>query len=162
MILSAGIIIVRRVRGEWRCLILRAYTYWDFPKGEVEAGETPFTAAVREVREETGLYDLVFPWGEIFKETEPYNNGRKKARYYLARTDRETVTFSVNPLLGRPEHHEYRWADFAGAKQLLPARLTPILEWARKVVESREIRPPHPSLSAARLPGLGEDPDFTP
>jgi 8-oxo-dGTP pyrophosphatase MutT (NUDIX family) len=135
MILAAGIIIVRRVEGEWRYLLLRAYTSWDFPKGEVEQGETPFDAAVREVREETGLHDLAFSWGRIFKETEPYNNGRKKARYYLARTDREAVTFSVNPRLGRPEHHEYRWVNFAGLKKLAPVRLYPVIDWAREVIE---------------------------
>jgi len=41
MILSAGIIIVRQLEGKWFYLFLRAYNFWDFPKGEVEIGETP-------------------------------------------------------------------------------------------------------------------------
>lgn len=136
MILSAGIVIVRRVGGEWRFLLLRAYAHWDFPKGIVEKDETPFAAALREAREETGLGDLAFPWGRIYMETEPYNAGRKKARYYLARTEQEEVIFSVNPEIGRPEHHEYRWVDAAELKKLSPARLQPIIEWAGRVVES--------------------------
>lgn len=136
MILSAGIIIVRRVEGGWRYLLLRAYAHWDFPKGEVEKGETPFEAAVREVREETGLHDLAFRWGTVFKETEPYTSGRKKARYYLAETEQAVVRFSVNPALGRPEHHEYRWVDFGELRKLASLRLHPVIEWARTMIES--------------------------
>ncbi|MGH8579780.1 MAG: NUDIX domain-containing protein [Gammaproteobacteria bacterium] len=33
--------------------MLRAYNYWDFPKGTVEPAEDPFEAACREVEEET-------------------------------------------------------------------------------------------------------------
>lgn len=40
-------------------LIRDSYQHWGFPKGHVERGETPDRAALREVREETGLGDLV-------------------------------------------------------------------------------------------------------
>ncbi len=59
-ILSAGVIVVRLVEQTPQYLLLRAYSYWDFPKGEVEAGEDPLHAAVREVQEETTLGELVF------------------------------------------------------------------------------------------------------
>jgi len=63
-ILSAGVVVVRRVDGEWRVLLLRAYNYWDCPKGLVEAGEDPRASARREVREETGIGELSFRWGD--------------------------------------------------------------------------------------------------
>jgi ADP-ribose pyrophosphatase YjhB (NUDIX family) len=40
-------------------LIRDSYQHWGFPKGHVERGETPDRAALREVREETGLGDHV-------------------------------------------------------------------------------------------------------
>ena len=39
-------------------LIRDSYRNWGFPKGHIEKGENPETAAVREVGEETGLGDL--------------------------------------------------------------------------------------------------------
>ena len=107
--------------------MLRAYRNWDFPKGVVESGEAPHGAAVRETVEETGIDDLVFGWGEDFRETAPYGQG-KIARYYLAETRRTQITLPVSPELGRPEHDEWRWVDFA--QGLLPPRLLPILAWA--------------------------------
>lgn len=126
---SAGIVVVRQADSGWRYLILRAYRNWDFPKGEIEPGEEPLHAALRETREETSLEQLEFRWGTDFVETEVYRGG-KVARYYLAQTGREFLTLPINPALGWPEHHEYRWATFEEACALLPARLTPVLEWA--------------------------------
>ena len=134
MQLSAGIVIVRQDGDHRLYLLLRAYNYWDFPKGLVEEGETPFEAARRETFEETGIRNLSFRWGRVFKETEPYNNGRKRARYYLAETSESTVTFSVNPELGRPEHHEYRWIAVNEVKELVGERLHPVIEWAEKTI----------------------------
>ena len=121
--------VVRRHGHGVRFLPLRAYNHWDFPKGEVEPGEEPLSAAQREVAEETGLADLHFSWGCDYLETPPYARG-KVARYYLAEAPVGDVTLAVNPLLGRPEHHEFRWLDYAAARRTLAGRLKPILDWA--------------------------------
>ena len=130
--LSAGTVVVHRDAGGWRLLVLRAYRNWDFPKGRVEPGEAPLAAAVRETREEAGIADLAFHWGEDHCETVPYRG--KVARYYLAETAQAIVTLPVSPELGRPEHHEWRWVDCNEAARLLPARLQPVLAWARTLL----------------------------
>ena len=126
---SAGVVVVRREGGTWLLLLLRAYRDWDFPKGLVEAGETPLETARRETAEEAGISRLEFRWGEVWKETPPYSNGRKVARYTIAETDEAEVRFSVNPDLGRPEHHEYRWVRLDEARDLVADRLQPVLDW---------------------------------
>ena len=130
---SAGVVVVRRAPGQWLYLLLRAWGHWDFPKGAVEPGETPLAAAVREVREEADIGDLEFLWGEQYRETAPYRHG-KVARYYLACTRSTRVRLPVSAQLGRPEHHEGRWVDLAGAEALIPPRLAPILAWAAATV----------------------------
>ena len=122
-------ILVRPAADGWRCLVLRAYRNWDFPKGRVEDGETPLQAARREVTEETGIRDVDLAWGEDYYQTPPYAGG-KVARLYLARTDSEQVVLGVSPELGRPEHHEYRWVHFDAARRLLVPRLQAALDWA--------------------------------
>ena len=128
---AAGAVVFRRSDRGIRILLLRAYKNWDFPKGLVEPGESELAAARREVEEETGLADLDYPFGEEFKETLPYS-GNKVARYYLAETDAEKLELPVSPELGRPEHHEYRWVSFDESEDLLPPRLSIVLEWAKK------------------------------
>lgn len=131
--LSAGVVVVRPFQGEYRFLLLRAYNYWDFPKGQVEPGERPLKAAIREVEEETTLKDLVFRWGEVFHETEPYGRG-KIARYYLAESPSGEVALPVNPELGFPEHQEFRWLAYHNARVLLGPRVQGILDWANEIL----------------------------
>ena len=131
--LSAGVVIARLGDGEPHYLLLRAYNYWDFPKGEVEQGEDPLATAIREVKEETGLADLSFCWGTAFRETPKYGRG-KVARYYVAQWKDGEVSLPVNPELGRPEHHEFRWLSHTEAHALLNDRLKPILQWANQRV----------------------------
>lgn len=112
-----------------RYLLLRAYRYWDFPKGLCEAGEDPLQTAIREAEEETGISDLRFPDDHPWYETEPYAGG-KTARYYRAETTTEEVVLGVNPEMGRPEHHEFRWVDAGQASELLNERVGKALQWA--------------------------------
>lgn len=130
--LSAGVAVFRNTPDGRRYLLLRAYNYWDFPKGEVEPGEAPLQAAIREVREETGLQRLEFRWGEQYCETEPYNRG-KVARYYLAATADEQVTLAANPATGIREHMEYRWLGYPEAAKLAAPRVKLILDWAESL-----------------------------
>jgi 8-oxo-dGTP pyrophosphatase MutT (NUDIX family) len=130
---AAGVVVFRRTGRGVYLLLLRAYNNWDFPKGLVEAGEDQLVAAKRELKEETGLSGVDFPFGEEFKETLPYS-GNKVARYYLGETEEVEVELRVSPELGRAEHHEYRWVAFDEAEELLPPRLAVVLDWARRTI----------------------------
>ena len=141
---AAGLAVVHDPAGQRRYLLLRAFRNWDLPKGRLEAGETPFAAAIRETREETGIADLAFPWGEDYLETEPYAGG-KVVRFYVAEVRARTVSLPINPELGRAEHHEYRWVSFAQGMALLVPRLQRILTWADGVISGA----PAPARDAA-------------
>lgn len=130
---AAGVVVFRRTgRGPY-FLVLRAYNNWDFPKGMVEAGEDQLACAKRELKEETGLSGVDFPFGEQYRETLPYS-GRKIARYYLGETDEVEIELPLSQELGRPEHHEYRWVSSDEAEELLPPRLALILDWAKRTI----------------------------
>ncbi len=130
--LSAGVVVLRRTDQSCRYLLLRVYNYWDFPKGIVESGETPLETARREVQEETGISQLDFHWGEIFKETRPYGAG-KIARFYVAQTGQHQVELPISAELGRPEHHEFRWVTYPEGRAILTERLQPVLIWAHGI-----------------------------
>ncbi len=134
--LSAGVIIVRRFDDQYRYLLLRVRDYWDFPKGMVEPGEDPLTAAIRETEEETTLVDLDFRWGRTYIETEPYGKN-KIARYYLAESKSGDVSLPVSAELGHPEHDEHLWLDYASAQSLLVPRVRAILDWAEKIIREK-------------------------
>jgi len=56
---SSGGVVARRVDGAVYLLLIRdPYGKWGLPKGHVEDGESSCEAALREVREETGLTHL--------------------------------------------------------------------------------------------------------
>lgn len=127
--MSCGAVILRDTPSGRRVLLLRVFRHWDFPKGLMEPGETPKQTALREVREESGIADLEFPWGNVYIDTGPYNRG-KIARYYLARTTQEKVELLPSPDTGRPEHSEFRWASIAQARRLVSPRVALALDWA--------------------------------
>lgn len=134
--LSAGVVPVRKVGNGWEFLILRAFNYWDFPKGMVETGEDPWDAAVRELQEETGISNFTTPYGRTYTETEPYGKG-KTARYYILEIcETRPIELKPNPITGVIEHHEYRWLPYEGAHYLMVPRVKNVLDWAQKQLHS--------------------------
>ena len=55
----------------------------------------------------------------------------KIATYFLAETAQADIELPINPELGHPEHNEYRWVSADKARDLLPPRLQPVVDWAR-------------------------------
>lgn len=83
---SAGGIIVRKKGKTWDVLLLKDMnSNWTFPKGLVEKGEDPVSAAKREINEEVGISD-VFLLSPLKPIHYIYNRGgliRKTVRYFL-------------------------------------------------------------------------------
>lgn len=52
---SAGGVVARRTAAGWEVALLRAGRHWGLAKGNVEAGEGPEGAALREASEECGI-----------------------------------------------------------------------------------------------------------
>jgi len=134
--MSAGIVPVQLINGEYNFLLLRSGGYWDFPKGNVESGEEVLDAALREVKEETTISpkELNFKWGKQFKESDKYKKGTKFAIYFIAETDRDKIKLPISKELGKPEHDEYRWVTYTEAKKLVNKRIEKILSWANGIV----------------------------
>jgi 8-oxo-dGTP pyrophosphatase MutT (NUDIX family) len=102
----AGGVVVRPGNGEPEYLLVRARSpagAWVFPKGHIEAGETPEAAASREVREEAGVHACVERLvGEI-----PAGDGTSAMYLMTAQAD-----------TSRGER-ESRWLPFAQALRTL-------------------------------------------
>jgi len=130
---SCGVVIARRIDDGWLTLMLRAYHHWDFAKGIREDNEDSLQAALREVKEETGIDDLSFEWGERHFETGPYSKG-KVARYYLASSTQADVVMGISPETGQPEHHEWRWVNFDEAYDIATPRVRNVVRWARQII----------------------------
>jgi len=61
---SAGCVVIPSMKDRTQvCVVKPAHGYaaWSFPKGQVDKGESIKAAAVREVREETGLHVKILP-----------------------------------------------------------------------------------------------------
>jgi 8-oxo-dGTP pyrophosphatase MutT (NUDIX family) len=120
---AAGGVVWRRHDGEVQVLLVHRPKYddWTLPKGKLEPGETHVTAAVREVREETGLRcDL----GTELVESRYHDaKGRPKVVRYWMMTVRGG-SFDEND-----EVDEVRWLTVGrAAKSLTYKRDLPVLE----------------------------------
>jgi bis(5'-nucleosidyl)-tetraphosphatase len=129
---SSGIIIIRYENLIPKVLLLKAYNFWDFPKGGMENSENKLETALREVKEETGITHLDFKWGKCYYETEPFGKNEKTVFYFMANTDSEEVNICVNPISGKIEHDEYKWVTFEEAKKMTVYRIQKAIFWAEK------------------------------
>jgi 8-oxo-dGTP pyrophosphatase MutT (NUDIX family) len=137
---SAGAVVFSiKYSGNVFFLLLRySAGHWDFPKGNIENGEDEVQAACREIREETGIKNVVFLEG--FNKKVEYNYRRhrnvihKEVVFFLAKTDSQSVILSN-------EHIAYSWTDFDSAlAKLTYMTAKDILVKAQDYLKSRYIK----------------------
>lgn len=117
--ISAGIIIFRCTKDGLKYLLLyRGRNYWNFPKGKLEGGERSFRAALREVREETGLKPSELKFQSHFKAFERFIFQYQQEKIfrvvilYLAETSQTQIRISG-------EHEGFGWFTLAEAHRVL-------------------------------------------
>jgi 8-oxo-dGTP diphosphatase len=94
---------------------------WTFIAGEVEPGELPEDAAVREVKEETGLEVRA---GRLIGERNPHPATGRHMIYLAAEPTRGTDVFVGD----EAELDDVRWVSLAEADELLPGMFEPVRE----------------------------------
>jgi 8-oxo-dGTP pyrophosphatase MutT (NUDIX family) len=122
---SAGGVVVRRLRGEWRLAAIRPAgkeNVWALPKGLIGPGESAADAAVREVTEETGVEGrLVEKLGDVrYVYTWRGERVFKVVSFFLFRYTRGRL--GDVPEAFRHEVAEARWLPLADAPRLLSYR----------------------------------------
>ena len=133
---SAGFILFRETPCGPHYLLLDYGKHWDYPKGHLEKGETAWKAAVRELREETGIRQV--DRATRFQKEMHYRfhssskgHVEKTVTYFLGQTRSEKVVVS-------DEHTGFAWLSFNAAMK----RLT--YENAREILAAA-----HAALQAA-------------
>ncbi|HDH91502.1 MAG TPA: NUDIX domain-containing protein, partial [Candidatus Aenigmarchaeota archaeon] len=112
---SAGAIIFRENKEIKYLFLVYEKGYLDFPRGNVERGETELEAAKREVFEETGLKVDFIPGFRAETSWFYRKDGKlvkKTVVYFLAKTDKKEIKVSW-------EHKGYEWLTFEEAMEKL-------------------------------------------
>ena len=116
---SAGIILVNNIsdhNSEEILLLRHTAGHWDFPKGNIEQGETELDSAIRELMEETGITRFRIMPNFRYAITYRYRRNQriilKKVTLFLGTTDLKIVTLSN-------EHIDYTWEHIDKAYEIV-------------------------------------------
>lgn len=110
---SAGAVVWRTGRsGQVEVLLIRVGTAWSLPKGNLDAGETPGQAALREVAEETGLPAGALRLGSALPTAEYAYRRRDTGRLVFKRVDHFLVELTEPEAPLHPQASEVDGAEW--------------------------------------------------
>lgn len=81
-------------------LVVEIDGHCGFPKGHIELGETEIQAALREVKEETGITANILDGFLIKIEYAMKNGNIKQTTYFCAKYENQTIKYDEHELLG--------------------------------------------------------------
>ncbi|MBU0683160.1 MAG: NUDIX hydrolase [Candidatus Omnitrophota bacterium] len=125
---SAGGIVIKGEELNLRILLIKdRFGYWTWPKGHVEKGETREEAAIREIREETGLKKL-----EVMREV-------GKQEYYFEH-DGKTIFKTVHIFLMRffgEEPLKIQTQEISDARWYMPEQALETIQYegSKEIIE---------------------------
>lgn len=119
---AVGIVpVYKKGKGEFLfCIVQEADGHWGFPKGHREEGESDEDAAVRELREETGVENVDLQRGQTFSEHYAFvrDGGRveKTVTYMIGFVD--SMEEKTDEAFAQ-EITEVQWLPYERAKETL-------------------------------------------
>ena len=121
--ISYGVVPVFRAGEEYKVLLIHQISYrgdrfWIFPKGHTEGNETTFETALRELKEETGVTDIILESNLVCAVAYSFIHEEikinKRVDYYLG------FCGSQHTCVTQPQEiAELRWCTFVEAQLLL-------------------------------------------
>lgn len=117
-VFSSGIVIVDGFHAQREYLLLHyRANHWDLPKGKIEKGETKEQAALRELKEETGLTAQLLPGfqemvGYWFRDYKQGELAYKTVYFFVGQANEKHVVIS-------DEHIGYVWLPYQAAIERL-------------------------------------------
>ena len=129
---SAGVIIIDTSGTEPLFLALKTDNGFDIPKGQLDPSDDGdhFSAAKREVAEETSLTSLDFLWGMDHFDT-------PKTRCWMAQTD-QVPKIKPNPKTGEREHQGFEWINYNDMKNSCHNHLRGAIDWAHNAAAGEQ------------------------
>ncbi|MCX6163667.1 MAG: NUDIX domain-containing protein [Ignavibacteriae bacterium] len=109
--------------------------HWSFPKGHADEGETKLEAALRELKEETGVSKIqLLKKRVLLREAYKFTNGKgvkilKKVNYFIAEAKNKKVNIDYK------EVTNFKWCTFkAGLEKISFNESKSILKKADKII----------------------------
>jgi bis(5'-nucleosidyl)-tetraphosphatase len=139
-VFSSGYLVFRLGR-PIQFLLMQHANRWDLPKGQLDPGETATQAALRELREETGIKpnELWTDPNFLFRQQYTVNESKKpklkELTIYLGwlRTDREILP---------TEHIGFSWLDWSPPHSIQNQTIDPLLDEVARYLSKLPVWPP--------------------
>lgn len=137
-VFSSGFLLFRKQK-QLQFLLMKHSSRWDLPKGHLDPGETKQQAALRELKEETGLQasdvwlDPNFVFENRYWVSYKRNGGKRQLK--------ELTIFLGTLLHDKPilvtEHEGYEWFDWSPPHTIQAETIDPLLEQVGQHIESQ-------------------------